>query len=129
MTRRTGLAIACILLAVPAGLWVYNETACACLTPDQAVHLFLRTDIRRVVDLQQALWATEHRYARSLADLRYTPDPAVRLALTAVTDSSFRIDGESVRWPGVTCQLDVGPHVSGVTGLRCTGRAPGPLGW
>lgn len=129
MSRRRVMLLFAVLLLVPAGLIYYNATACACLTPDGAAHAFLRTDFHRVVDAQQAFRADSGRYARSFDELQFEPDAALRLALAAVTDASFRLEGESVRWPGVTCTLDVLPTTTGAAGIQCAGRAPGPLGF
>ena len=129
MSRRNKLLVLVVLLGAPAGLLYYNSTACACLTPDRAAQVFLRTDFGRVIRAQQAFRALSGRYAGSFEELQFQPDTALRLSLASITDSAFRLTGVAIRWPGVACTLDVLPTTTSASGIQCSGHAPGPLGF
>ena len=116
------LALGAVLLVGVGGYYLATP-ACACLTRDQAAHAFLHTEIHRILDAQQGYWAEHHRYAPTYEALGYVPDTLVQVELAAATDSTLRLEGISVRWPGVTCALEATPATTGLGALACSGHA------
>jgi hypothetical protein len=114
------LSVAVVLAA--GGLYFGTRPACACLTIDQAAHVFLRTELHRVLDIQQLRRSETGAYASSLAELGYAPDTNVAIRIVHGPDSLLQLQGESVTWPGVHCGLLLTPTTQ-ITSLRCEGKA------
>lgn len=124
MNRSAKLAAVAGIFVVGAGLYFLATPACACLTPDQAAHAFLRADMEHVLEAQQAFLAGHKRYARTLDELGLEYPPAhSEIRFAAVADSSLRLEGVSLRWPAVSCVRQITSRARAEEPFACTGHA------
>jgi hypothetical protein len=120
MTQASRLArIAGILLVGTVAFYFVTR-----VPPDEAAHAYLNSDLARVLEAQQAFLVAHHRYARTLTELALDYHPFhSEIRLEEVTDSSFRVVGVVLRYPGVTCMRQVTPATRAQDGMLCWGHA------
>ena len=118
----TGARVAVVLGIVAAGAVIYylvSLTFQCGKPPSESAHV--RSDMRHVIDAQQAFLASHGHFAHSLGDLDSAAVGSVgtRFSLLDPADSTFRLVGTSTRSPTVRCEIHVTPADLNLPEITC----------